>query len=404
MNKVLLSAFSCDPSKGSEAGNGWNWAIGLAKKGFEIHCFTRIIGKSGIEKERIEKNLHFHYIILPYGLEGLYKSSTIGMYMYYILWQWIAYRKARVLNREGDLKLAHHVSWGSSQMGSFMYKLNVPFIFGPAGGGQEAPVAFKKYFLNHWANEKKRAKISRLMLRFNPACKNMFRKAQTVIVSNPETFEMIRSIRTKNIEVSLDASLPGSFFPAHRIIKKNQPGKLNLLWTGRFLPRKGILLLLDVMNQLKRHRDIVLTVVGDGEMREPFLNKIKEYGLQDTVLWKGSVPYDEIMKYYEKYDVFFFTSLRDSCPPQCIEAMAYGMPVVTLNLHGQGVIVSNETGIRCNAETPEIAIAELEHAILKLANNPDLVQQMSVAASEFAAQQKWDEKINSIVNLYYPQT
>lgn len=403
MYKVLLSAFACDPTKGSEPGYGWNWAVGLANKGLEVHCLTRGIAKAEIESREKPANLHFYYVVLPFGLEGLYKKSTAGMYTYYILWQWFAWRKAKSINRKNKLNVAHHVTWGSSQMGSFMYKLGVPFIFGPAGGGQEAPAAFSKYFLQYWADEEKRSRISKILLRYNPACKTMFRKAHTVIVSNPETMQMVKSAGAKNVQVSLDASLPESFYPPQTIIKNPQNGTLNLLWTGRFLPRKGILLLLDVMQKLKSYKQITLTVVGDGEMREPLLKTLHEYKLQDTVFWKGKVPFDEIMRYYESHDVFFFTSLRDSCPPQCIEAMAYGMPVVTLNLHGQGFIVNDETGIRCNADSPEIAIQELKEAILKLADDPALVTEMSIAASAFATKQKWTEKINTIVEQYYPE-
>lgn len=403
MYKVLLSAFACDPTKGSEPGYGWNWATGLAAKGFEVHCITRSIAKKEIESRQKPANLYFYYLELPFGLERLYSSSAAGMYTYYILWQWFALRKAREIQVKNTFHVAHHVTWGSSQMGSFLYKLNVPFIFGPAGGGQEALPAFKKYFLQYWANEEKRNHMSRLMLRYNPACKSMFRKAKTIIVSNPETLQMVKSAGAKNVEIALDASLPDNFYPPYYIVKDVKQGRLKLLWTGRFLPRKGVLLLLDVMQKLKSYKQITLTVVGDGEMREPFLKTLQEYGLNETVFWKGSVTHEEIKEYYANHDVFFFTSLRDSCPPQCIEAMAYGMPVVTLNLHGQGFIVNDDTGIRCNAGSPEIAIHELKDAILKLANDPALIKKMSIAASAFASKQRWPVKINTIVEQYYPK-
>jgi glycosyltransferase involved in cell wall biosynthesis len=404
MYKLLLSSFACDPTKGSEPGNGWNWAIGLANKNFEVHCLTRITGKPGIESRDHPPGLHFHYVALPLGLEKLYKFSTPGMYLYYVLWQWFAYKKAKSLTKIHQFKLAHHVTWGSVQMGSFMYRLNMPFIFGPAGGGQEAPASFKKYFLNYWGAEEKRQKVTKLMLRFNPACKNMIHKAHTVLVSNPETYLMANAMGAGNIHLSLDASLPDAFFPERKITKTLKDGELKLLWTGRFMPRKGILLLLDVMNELKDYKNITLTVVGDGEMREAFLETIKKYKLEDTVLWKGVVPYDEVKNFYRTHDVFFFTSLRDSCPAQLFEAMAYGMPVITLNLHGQGFIINDDTGIRCSAETPEIAIGELKDAILKVYNNSALVEKMSIAAFDFASKQKWNERINTIVEEYYPQS
>jgi glycosyltransferase involved in cell wall biosynthesis len=400
---ILLSAFACDPTRGSEPGNGWNWAIGLANKGFEVHCLTRVVGIPGIEKQEKPDNLYFHFVALPIGLERLYKFSTAGMYLYYLLWQWVAYKKARQLKKHNEFTVAHHVTWGSLQMGSFMYKLGVPFIFGPAGGGQSAPIPFKEYFLNHWSAENKREVLSSLLLRFNPGCRNMLRKAKVVLVSNPQTFDMARSMGTENVHLSLDAALPETFFPSGRIEKSPKDGKLKLLWTGRFMPRKGILLLLDVMRELVNHPDITLSVVGDGEMRNIFLDRIKEYGLENTVFWKGAVNHEEVKEYYRSHDVFFFTSLRDSCPAQLLEAMAFSMPVITLNLHGQAFIVNDETGIRADATSPQIAIKELKEAILKFYSKPELIKQMGAHAFEFASNQKWKVKINTIVEQYYPK-
>ncbi len=400
--KVLLSAFACDPSKGSEPANGWNWATGLAQKGYETHCLTREEGRESIEPQNKYSNLHFHYVVLPFGLEKLYYSSTAGMYLYYLLWQFVAYRKAKKLHRQLQFSIAHHVTWGSSQMGSFMYKLSIPFIFGPAGGGQKAPESFKKYFLNGWGAEEKREKISDFMLKYSPACKKMLRKASAVLVSNTDTLNMTKKTGAANVHLVLDAALPVSFFPKEQPAKAPVQNQLTLLWVGRFMPRKGVLLLLDVMKELKEYSGITLTVVGDGEMKDPFLDKLNEYDLSATVHWKGKVPYEQVREFYASHDVFFYTSLRDSCPAQLIEAMAFGLPVVTLNLHGQALIVDNDRGFRCVCDTPEMAISELKKAILHLYNNHETITRMSTAAYSFALQQTWPAKINHIVDNYYP--
>lgn len=402
MKRLVLSTFACDPKEGSEMGNGWNWATKLINEGFEVHCFTRITGKKNIEEAEKYDNLIFHFIALPFGLEKLYFFSTPTMYLYYVLWQWAAYRSAKKLHKKKKFSMAHHVTWGSTQMGSFMYKLKIPFVFGPAGGGQIVPIAFRSYFLNNWAMEEKREKISRLLLKYNPACKKMLQKSHVVLCSNPDTEKMARSVGAKNVVTSLDGALPESFFPKKTIVKQGEPGKLKLLWIGRFMPRKGLLLVLDVMKQLEAYPGITLTVVGDGEMKDRFLQQIKEDQLENTVDWKGTVPYESVKGFYASHDVFFFTSLRDSGPTQLIEAMAYSMPVVTINLHGQSVIVNDERGIRCNCSTPEIAVVALKEAILMLYNNPALVAQKGKAAYEFALQQTWDRKIHSIVKNHYP--
>ena len=87
---------------------------------------------------------------------------------------------------------------------------------------------------------------------------------------------------------------------------------------------------------------------------------------------------------------------------QLLEAMAMGLPVVTLNLHGQGMIVNDETGIRCACDTPETAIRELTKALLYLYNNKEAVTRMSGAAFAFASKQNWVNKLNYIINQSYP--
>ena len=100
-------------------------------------------------------------------------------------------------------------------MGSFLYRLNVPFIFGPAGGGQHAPEAFKQYFLDFWQSELQRKKVSDLMVKYNPACKNMVENAHAVLVSNPDTMALAKSIGARNCHFSSVRERVGLFACDH---------------------------------------------------------------------------------------------------------------------------------------------------------------------------------------------
>ena len=335
MKRILISAFACDPTKGSESLNGWNWAVELAGKGFEVHCLTRYVNKENINKRKIPANLIFHFIRLPFKLEFLYTFSKPTMYLYYVFWQFLAYKKGAFLLNRYQFVISHHLSWGSIQMGSFLYKLNIPFVFGPAGGGQIAPKNFSEYFGAHWKTELKREKISKWLLNYNPGCKTMLKKSFAVLVSNEDTYNMVKKIRDTQIYFILDAALPKSFYPSKKIIKNYEKAELKLLWVGRFLSRKGILLVVDVMRELKHIPEITLTVVGDGEMRDEFLERIEKYELKEKIFWEGVVSHQEVRNYYADNDIFFFTSLRDSCPAQLIEAFSFSLPVITLDLHGK---------------------------------------------------------------------
>ena len=156
------------------------------------------------------------------------------------------------------------------------------------------------------------------------------------------------------------------------------------------------------MTLLKKYPNITLTLLGDGEMKEEIVKKIAENGLENTVKLMGMVPFEQVREYYATYDIFFFNSLRDSGPSQVIDAMAFGLPVVTINLLGQGSIVNDQTGIRCKCNTPETAVEELEKAIIYLYNNPQKVTEMSHAAYEFAKKQTWSSRLETLVKEHYP--
>jgi len=400
--KILISAFACQPNKGSEFNINWNWAIGLANMGFEVHCLTLRSNQPFIESVETPENLHFQYVALPLGLQVIHKFTEVGLYLHYIMWQWLAYKRGKVLHKKLNFAVVHHVGWGSIQLGSFLYKINAPFIFGPAGGGQVAPKAFKKYFLGYWSSEVAREKVASLLINYNPACKKMLRGAHAVIVCNEESLQLVKDIGAKNCYLSMDHGLQDDFYPENFAPRMPVPGSLKMLWVGTFMPRKGLLLILDVMTRLKDYPNITLTIVGDGEMKEDVIKTINENGLGNTVKLTGMVPYARVKEYYAEHDIFFFTSLRDSGPTQLTEAMAYGLPLVTLNMHGQRFVVNDETGIRCKCDTPEIAINELEKAILYLYNNPARVTKMSQAAYDFARKQTWSARISSIVEKHYP--
>ena len=52
MKKILVSAYACEPGKGSEPGVGWNWVNGYAERGYEVHVITRANNKMAIEESK----------------------------------------------------------------------------------------------------------------------------------------------------------------------------------------------------------------------------------------------------------------------------------------------------------------------------------------------------------------
>jgi glycosyltransferase involved in cell wall biosynthesis len=405
MKKVLLSAYACQPNAGSEEGNGWFFAKLLALEGIEVHCITQQKFKVDIDAVVSQggfSNTTFHYVDTPGWLNKAYRY-LIGMYSHYIYWQWEAAKRALELDRQYNFDLVHHITYSSVQLGSFMYRVKKPFIFGPVGGGQEAPAVMKRYFGKYWIRERLRSWTSTALRYVNPGYYNTLKKADLVIVSNKDTYKLVRRVRPeKPIHRMQDAAIGQNFFPKQEV--ERVPGKtLKLLWVGRLLPRKALELTIETLAKVNPAIPLKLTIVGGhGQMAELVPGYIEKYGVADRIDWVGHVTYDQVTQFYRESDVFFFTSLRDSGPMQTMEAMAYSLPVVTLALHGQDEQVNEEIGIKATITTPDDVVAQLASAVEWMYEHPEERLQMGRVAYAYANSQVWEKRIKTYVNEIYP--
>lgn len=403
MKKVLISAYACVPERGSEEGNGWYYSSVVSQTNYLVWCLTRFGNKEAIEQHLTKAphpNLTFVYVDTPNWVEKVYHWGLIGMYFHYLYWQWAALRTARPLARMHNFDVVHHVSYGSLQLGSLLYKLNRPFIFGPIGGGQEAPSSMRHYFRGHWKKEQMRTLISQLLLRFNPGCFGAVREASHVLVWNEDTRRKVEWLgRTKRVAKEF-SGISQAFIPQEPLL--HTPGPvLKLVWVGRLMPRKALELTLHGLSKVDKALPIQFTVVGDGEMGQYVPEFIDTYNLKDRVNWVGRVNYEQVKAFYTEADVFFFTSLRDTGPAQLLEAMAYSLPVVTLNIHGQAELVNESTGIRVSVTDRETVALKLAQAVEWMYHHPHERLAMGANAYEFARQQTWELKIRRLIRAYY---
>ena len=108
MMRVLLSAYGCEPDRGSEPGVGWRWANGLAGR-VDLTVLTRKSNQSNIEagvarsaEDDPLRKVRFLYHDLPGWVLFLKKTGLLPMMGYYMLWQWAARRKLRSRLEEFD--------------------------------------------------------------------------------------------------------------------------------------------------------------------------------------------------------------------------------------------------------------------------------------------------------------
>ena len=133
--KVLISAYACEPGKGSEPGIGWN-VVRQAARFHSVWVLTQEEGNKGIKDalaNEVFASVQFVFLDLP-AWALFWKKGRRGAQIHYYLWQLAAYFTARGLYRKVGFDLIHHVTFGRYWMPSFLGLLPVPFIWGPVGG------------------------------------------------------------------------------------------------------------------------------------------------------------------------------------------------------------------------------------------------------------------------------
>lgn len=407
--KVLLSAYACSPTKGSEEGNGWSWASGLAARGFEVWCFTNVAYEKEIlramEQSPIE-HLHFVFVRLPALAEKyLLNPDSKKIYFHYNLWRRKAGRKAVKMHKELRFDIAHHVTYGSLQQGNFIWKIDgARKIFGPVGGGQKAWPVFKKYFEGAWRTEQLRDLISRVTTTRSKHFRQSIAGVDYLLVTNDDTRAMAEQtgfISSDKIHFVPDHAVPrqmeGMATQTERVSKK-----LNLLWVGRILPRKGLNLVLEALSRVPDSVNYHLTIVGGGPWLIMLKKWIREYHVDTSRLTiTRQIPFDEVVRYYRESDVFLFCSLRDSFPMQISEALAFGLPVITLNIHGSAIALPDDCGIKITPASLDETLTAIADAVTEMYENPQLRKTRSQNALLHSKTNTWDHRLDTVVERFY---
>ena len=403
--RILISSYSCDPTLGSEPACGWNWAYHTAKQGHEVWCMTNETHKHSIlchlKQESIE-NLHFIFVKTFWWLDYLQRKYHYPfVYLHYLVWQHYAYREAKALHCEKDFHLVHHASYGSLQLGSRLWKLNVPFIFGPVGGVQQIPKSFKRFLAPSALRELLRSWISHLLLYRFKNTQQALQHAVLVLVYNQETHDLVKKLGAPRVELLLDGGISEAFIPPAYPVRPVRE-IMRVLWIGRFVSSKGLSLVIEVFKALNLEYPIYLDIIGDGPLASYYRQEVKNYRLTDVITFHGRLPFSTIKQYYAHSDVFMYCGLRNTLGIQVLEAMAYGLPLVTLNLHGIKTFIPENTGIRAELTSVEETVRSLKRALITLYLDATKREELGRNAYQYAKTQTWSIKVKQAGQQYYP--
>ena len=252
---ILLSSYSVNPYHGSEDGIGWNWTL-QASKHFtnpydKIFLVTKTVNerdtKKGIEELGL-KNVRLKIVDTPYWLNWYREHNSMFHHLYYIMWQAVAYGWAK--RSKIDFDIIHHVTMVDFRIPGFMWKFKKPYtVFGPVGGGQSTPEPLKDYEKSK-AVEKFRETVNKTVSKI-PYYKKAINAFDSIYAINRETQEYMSKAIKNGCERLTELALAKELKKLD-IEPKRTDGTVKILYLGRLIEKKGLMLLLDVINEMPK--------------------------------------------------------------------------------------------------------------------------------------------------------
>lgn len=399
--KVLVSAYACESAKGSEPGVGWNWVKQIARF-HEVWVVTRSSNRKSIEREisEIPSNIHWIYFDFPKWFR-FWKKGQRGVHLYYYLWQIAVYFLARRINKQVNFDIVHHLTFGVYWLPSFLSLLPSAFIYGPLGGAERAPKEFYKSFSLKGKIYECLRDAARSVGEKDPFVLMSIRRAKLVLAKVRETGDRLSLLGAKEVQIYPESGISIEEFEKLGILNSEKSRKFRVISIGRLLHWKGFHLgLMAFSRLLAEYPSSEYWIIGDGPERRGLEFMAMRLGIEHEVKFFRELPRNEVLEKLSVCDVLVHPSLHDSGGWVCLEAMAIGKPVLCLDLGGPGMQVTEETGFKFPAGTPEQSVNDLTIAMMRLAGDSSLGRQMGEAArrrvSEYFDWNKKGEWINKI--------
>jgi len=400
--KILVSAYACRPSEGSEPSIGWNFVKELVNY-HEVWLLTRANNRPSLEAE-LQANplpsLHIIYCDLPQWVQFLNQGQKI-VQLHYYLWQIAAYHRARQLYPPIKFDLIHHVTYVKYWSPSFLALLPVPFIWGPVGGGESTPQSFLADLGIRGKIYEGLRNTIRHLSELDPFVQLTAKRSILAWGTTSDTAERLQKLGVTQVKVMSQLGLSSKEISDLARLSQPYPQSFRIISVGRLLHWKGFHLGLQAFAQADLPSDAQYWIIGEGAERKRLEILVRRLEISDQVKFFGKLSRQETLKKLGQCSVLLHPSLHDSGGLVCLEAMAMQRPVICLDLGGPAVQVTEETGIKIPAQVPEQTTQGLAEAMTCLCQDKKLLGRLGKGGLErLETVYSWQLKIQLYLQEY----
>lgn len=361
--KVLISAYACEPGKGSEPEVGLQCVLTAAQE-HEVWVITRSNNEDALRRFLHEHRLggRITVIGLEVGGQALAMKKRAGLvtlHLYHELWQRRLAALARSIDDEVDFDLVHHATFATYWSRAGVAEVDKPMVWGPVGGGVTPPLRLLPSMGLRGALADVTRVATRPLVAVATGSRRSSARADVVIAQNPETAAVIGAGKSTIV-------LPNGLLAPRSIptLPEATARPTTFVSAGRLIGWKGMALAVMAMAHLDGR---TLEVFGDGPDRARLEDLAAEIGVGRRVHFRGRVAREELLAAIASAGAFLHPSLHDDSPLTVAEALSLGTPVVCLDRGGPPVLAGHWDGVPSRAvapTTPADTARRLAHALI----------------------------------------
>jgi glycosyltransferase involved in cell wall biosynthesis len=394
--RVLLSAFSCAPSVGSEPGLSWGLARSLAchhDVWLLLDEHNRPCLEKALASETIDSKLKFLFVRLPRIFRLFYRSTWKG-YFYYCVWQIAAYFTAKRLHYQIQFDIVHHVSYANSWLPVWLGCLRVPFVW---NRGVRCTVPWRALQYFSWRSRGVEA-LRNLSVRLGSAVTDRLTARCAAAITTLDRAAVsagdcrLLRIGCGGLTTQEFTSLLELPVPTAGVVRIATIGRLEG-WKGQGFGVRAFAKL------LKDHPECEYWLVGDGPERTWLEQLAKKLDCADRVRFLGRLPRSEVLSLLSNIDILLHPSLREAFGLAVLEGMAAGRAVVCVDAGSLPELVG-EAGIVVAASPVDMLVDRLWRALRVVVADADFRGRLGRAARQRAQGFLWNDQACQLSALY----
>jgi len=172
-----------------------------------------------------------------------------------------------------------------------------------------------------------------------------------------------------------------------------------LLFVGFLIENKGIRDIMSIAERIKEEsvNNVQIHIAGKGELGTYIINTIKEKGLERYVFFKGWLDKEMKEEAYQNADIFILPSYKEGMPISILEAMSYGLPVLSTKISGIPDLITD--GINGYLDSPGDTNGMYKH-LDQLLNDPEKRKNMGKKSLERVKLNSEELIFKQVVELY----